>query len=264
MAPCGTLQTRHREGNQGTKAVGRYRRWIIIPAFNEEETIGAVVEHCRALGDFAVVVVDDASSDSTRRQALLHGARVLPLPIRLGAWGATQTGLRYAVCHGCEVAVTLDGDGQHDPRDIPRLLEPLYKGTADLVIGSCPERGSHARRAAWTLFRFLTDLPVLDLTSGYRAYNRKTACLLASRQATLLDYQDIGVLLLAQSAGLRIREVPVKMAPRRNGISRVFQNWGAVLWYLLYSGCIGISKRVYFPKREMKSCPPPPNRGAQS
>lgn len=258
MTPCGTPQTHRPEGNQGAKAGERHRQWIIIPAFNEEETIGAVVEQCRALGDFAVIVVDDASSDSTGRQALLHGAHVLPLSIRLGAWGAAQTGLRYAVRHGCEVAVTLDGDGQHDPRDIPRLLEPIRNGTADLVIGSCPERGSQARRLAWTLFRFLTDLPVLDLTSGFRAYNRKTVSLLASRQATLLDYQDIGVLLLTQSAGFRIHEVPVNMSPRRNGISRVFQNWGAVFWYLVYSGCIGVSKRNYFTRRTERAVPSSP------
>ncbi len=234
----------------------RHAQWIIIPAFNEEETIGAVVDRCRAVGDWVVVVVDDASSDHTRRQACLHGAKVLSLPIHLGAWGAAQTGLRYALREGCEVAVTLDGDGQHNPQDIPRLVEPISAGVADLVIGSCPERGSRARQVAWTLFRYLTDLPVRDLTSGLRAYNRKTIRLLASRQATLLDYQDIGVLLLVQRAGFRIHEVPVDMAPRRNGISRVFRNWGAVFWYVLYSGCIGISKRAYLSRRNPRPLAP--------
>lgn len=224
----------------------KHSQWIIIPAFNEAATIGAVVDQCRAIGDFAVIVVDDHSRDETRPQAMAHGACVLSLPIHLGAWGAVQTGLCYAVRHGCELAVTLDGDGQHNPEDIPRLVRPLMDGTADLVIGSCPERGSRARRLAWTFFRGLTDLPVQDLTSGFRACNGKAARLLASRQATLLDYQDIGVLLLVQNAGLRILEVPVAMAPRRNGISRIFQNWGAVLWYLVYSGCLGVSKRPYF------------------
>lgn len=224
----------------------KHSQWIIIPAFNEAATIGAVVDHCRSIGDFVVIVVDDHSRDETRRQAMAHGACVLSLPIHLGAWGAVQTGLCYAVRHGCELAVTLDGDGQHDPEDIPRLVQPLMDGSADLVIGSCPERGSRARRLAWSFFRHLTDLPVHDLTSGFRACNGKTARLLASRKATLLDYQDIGVLLLVRNAGLRILEVPVAMAPRRHGISRIFQNWGAVLWYLVYSGCLGISKRPYF------------------
>lgn len=221
--------------------------FIVIPAFNEEASIGNVVARCLALESFQVVVVDDVSRDNTAVAARAAGARVLSLPIHLGAWGAVQTGLRYALRHGGKTFVTLDGDGQHRPEDVPLLLDPVLSDSADMVIGSCPQRGSRARAMAWAFFKVITDLPVNDLTSGFRAYNKKAACLMASKHAVLLDYQDIGVLLLAYRKGLRVQEVPVPMCPRANGISRIYRNWGAVFRYLIYSTCVGVSKRRYVP-----------------
>lgn len=220
-------------------------RCIIIPAYNEGHTIGEVVARCRQLDEFSIIVVDDHSTDDTRRQAEKHGAIALTLPVRLGAWGATQTGLRLAARSNCSLAVTLDGDGQHDPKEIHHIVQPVLADEADIVIGSCPERGSVARRVAWAFFRHLTTLHVLDITSGFRALNRRAISLLASERATLLDYQDLGVLLLARQEGLRILEVPVAMRRRRHGASRVFRHWGVVCWYLLYSSILGLSKRTY-------------------
>lgn len=91
----------------------------------------------------------------------------------------------------------------------------------------------------------MTGLDIMDLTSGFRAYNRKALEVLTRREATLLDYQDLGVLLILRKAGLHFHEVPVTMCRRQNGHSRVFHTWGAVLWYLLYSGVISVSKRPY-------------------
>ncbi len=226
---------------------------IIIPAYNEGKTIGDVVKKCRHMTDFSIIVVDDHSSDETRHQAAQHGAFVVPLPVRLGAWGATQTGLRVAARSRCTLAVTMDGDGQHDPSSIPSLVGPLLAGKADVVIGSCPQRGTLARRIAWTFFRHLTNLHVFDITSGFRALNHKAISLFASERATLLDYQDLGVLLLARQHGLRILEVPVVMCERRNGASRVFRHWGIVFWYLVYTSVLGLSKRDYFPLKQADS-----------
>jgi len=100
------------------------------------------------------------------------------------------------------------------------------------VIGACPERGSRARHIAWAYFRLLTGFGIEDLTSGFRYYSRDACRVLASEEATLLDYQDVGVLLLLRRAGFGIAEVSVTMLPRQNGISRIFFSWGAVVRYM--------------------------------
>lgn len=211
---------------------------IVIPARNEAATIGAVVGKLRQAGPFAIVVVNDCSTDLTAARAAEAGAVMLSPVLPLGAWGAIQTGLRYAEKRGFDCVVTLDADGQHESRFVPDLLEKIRSGEADVVIGAYPERGSPARRLAWAFFRKLTGFEFADLTSGFRAYNRRAIELLSDEEATLLDYQDVGVLLLLRQAGLRIVEVPVSMQLRANGISRVFCSWWAVFRYLLGTGVL--------------------------
>lgn len=206
---------------------------IVIPAKNEAESIAAVIAEVRAVSSAQVLVVDDGSSDSTAAIAKSCGATVLLPPLHLGAWGAIQTGLRYAKQQGYGCVITLDADGQHEARWIPGLLAALANDSADLVIGAFPERGSRARQAAWAIFRGVTGLSYEDLTSGFRAYNAQAIDLLASEEATLLDYQDIGVLLLARSAKLRIAEVSVQMRARASGASRIFSSWWVVAKYML-------------------------------
>ncbi len=243
LAPAGDRSRgMEREGCNGEKMEPF---WVVIPAHNEAASIGEVVRGVHALFPASVVVVDDQSTDETAQKAREAGAVVLSLSVHLGAWCSTQTGIRYALAHGCRHLVTMDGDGQHRPQDISRILRPLLDGEADVVIGSCVERGSAARKFAWHVFRRITGLHVADLTSGFRAYNREALEILAGREATLLDYQDVGVLLFLKRFGLRFSEVPVTMNPRKNGHSRVFHTWRAVLWYLLYSGLISVSKRPY-------------------
>jgi glycosyltransferase involved in cell wall biosynthesis len=211
---------------------------IVIPARNEAATIGAVVGKLRQAGPFAILVVNDCSTDHTAARAAEAGAVMLSPVLPLGAWGAIQTGLRYAEKRGFDCVVTLDADGQHESRFVPDLLEKIRSGEADVVIGAYPERGSPARRLAWAFFRKLTGFEFADLTSGFRAYNRRAIELLSDEEATLLDYQDVGVLLLLRQAGLRIVEVPVSMQLRANGISRVFCSWWAVFRYLLETGVL--------------------------
>ena len=211
---------------------------IVIPARNEAATIGAVVGKLRQAGPFAILVVNDCSTDLTAARAAEAGAVMLSPVLPLGAWGAIQTGLRYAEKRGFDCVVTLDADGQHESRFVPDLLEKIRSGEADVVIGAYPARGSPARRLAWAFFRKLTGFEFADLTSGFRAYNRRAIELLSDEEATLLDYQDVGVLLLLRQAGLRIVEVPVSMQLRANGISRVFCSWWAVFRYLLETGVL--------------------------
>ncbi|WP_051434558.1 glycosyltransferase family 2 protein [Desulfonatronum lacustre] len=206
---------------------------VVIPAWNEQASIGDVVRQVIALEEFHVLVVDDASTDDTADLALRAGAQVVTLPVNLGAWGAMQTGMRYARQNGYQTVITMDADGQHLAETLPSLLTPLRDYHADVVIGSCTPRGSRARKTAWTLFRRLSGLNVRDLTSGLRAYSGPAVTLLASSRASLLDYQDVGVLLLLRKAGLRIQEVQVAMCPRRHGSSKVFSSWLKVGEYML-------------------------------
>ena len=161
---------------------------VLIPALNEATTIGRIVHEARVEVEGEVVVIDDASGDGTAREARAAGATVLPLRLRTGAWGAIRTGLCYALKHGYQVAVTMDGDGQHLPSTIHSVVAPIESKQADVVVGSCIDRGGLARRVAWALLRKLTALKVEDLTSGLRAYNRAAISELISSDTTLFDY----------------------------------------------------------------------------
>ncbi len=227
---------------------------ILIPAHNEAASIGTVVREVRHHQGNPVVVIDDRSEDDTAAQARAAGARVLPLPIRLGAWGAIQTGLRLAQREGWPLAITLDADGQHEVSQIETLMRPIEAGVADVVIGSCPARASQARHLAWRYFRWFGGLRLEDITSGFRAYNRTAIDCLAQPEATLLDYQDVGVLLILQRQGLRIREVPVSMKPRLHGHSRVFNTWWTVGRYMLQTSLLCLAQVGGARKISRRSC----------
>jgi glycosyltransferase involved in cell wall biosynthesis len=220
---------------------------IVIPALNEAASIADVITRARAHGGADLVVVDDGSTDATRAIAVASGATVLRAPLWQGAWGAIQTGLRYAARHGYAGVVTMDADGQHEPEYLPQLLEAGRD--ADVVIAACPSRGSMLRHLAWRYFRFLTGFDIEDLTSGFRYYTAKACRLLAGPEATLLDYQDIGVLLLLRHANLRVAEVAVPMNPRRSGISRVFSSWWTVGVYMAETSLLCLARWNRLPRK---------------
>ena len=213
--------------------LANHRLAVIMPAKDEVAVIADVVTSLsRLYPSLPVIVVDDASEDDTARIAEKNGAIVLRLPVALGAWGAIQTGMRYALHLGYDTVVTMDADGQHMAEEIPKLLEIKCREASDVVIGAFPERGSPARRLAWRFFRLLSGFSLADLTSGFRVYGRQALWMLASPRATLLEYQDLGVLLMVRFAGLKISETPVRMRPRLAGKSRVFSSWWQVSIYL--------------------------------
>lgn len=217
---------------------------IIIPAKNEAITIQTVIQDIQYHFSGRILVVDDASTDKTAQLAEQAGAKVLSLAFSLGAWGAIQTGLRYALKHHYETVITMDADGQHEANSINTLLTALAKEHTDVVIGAFTERGSFLRRIAWHLFRRLSGINFEDLTSGLRVYNRRAIKLLASQEATLLEYQDLGVLMLLQRAGLSIQEITIQMQPRIVGHSRIFNSWWAVTKYMVYTTilCMALPK----------------------
>jgi len=222
---------------------------IIIPAKNEATAIGSVICEIREHFTGTILVVNDASSDDTAQIARKAGAKVLSLALSLGAWGAIQTGLRYALKHSYQIAITMDADGQHEACSIPVLLQGLEQQTCDVIVGAYPERGSLARHIAWAFFRWLSGIALEDLTSGLRAYRHPAIELLASPSATLLDYQDVGVLMLLHKAHLRIGEVPIYMRQRLDGgKSRIFNSWWAVSRYMLHTAIL-CTAQLQLPKK---------------
>jgi glycosyltransferase involved in cell wall biosynthesis len=218
--------------------------YVVIPAFNEVDSIAAVLHSLRdTLPTARAVVVDDGSSDATIGAARAAGAMVLPLANHLGAWGATQTGIRWARRRGARYVVTMDADGQHRAADIALLLEPLLAEQADVAIGTFPERGSTMRQVAWRLLRATSGIRLEDLTSGFRAYNAGACDTLAGREASLLSFQDIGVLTLLLARGHRIVDIDVAMRPRQSGHSRIFNSWPRVAYYMVHSLLLGLTKR---------------------
>lgn len=203
---------------------------IVIPAKDEATTIGAMLQQLHEAGWKDVLVIDDQSTDGTGDIARAAGARVLQPVLPVGAWGGMQAGLRYGMRHGFRSVITMDADGQHEVHEITSLLSA--RAQADVVIGSFPERASRMRRIAWEWFRRLAGFDLRDLTSGFRLYNRQAMAVLASHQATMLDYQDLGALLLVRRAGLTIQEVPVSMNLRSVGASRIFHSWLSVARYM--------------------------------
>ena len=223
---------------------------IVIPAFNEAANIVSVLQEIRSVCPYEIFVVDDSSTDNTVIVAESAGAIVVPLASQLGAWGATQTGLRYALRNGFDTVVSMDADGQHEASSIAELLTPVLKGEADVVIGACTERGSTLRKIAWLMMKRVSGLSLEDITSGFRVYNYRAIKELASWRATLLDYQDVGVLMLLQSKGLRILDRPVPMQLRLDGKSRIFHSWLIVGFYMSQTLVLGMSKRRLSSKRQ--------------
>jgi len=177
---------------------------VVIPAKNEEKTIAEVIQGVMKAG-FQPLIIDDESNDNTINEARQSGAIVIPLTYNVGAWNATQTGIRYALKHKYNYVITMDADGQHSPASLSDLLTAVYSN--DVVIASCLQRGSLSRRIAWSFFKQVAGFTFNDLTSGFRIYNKAAMLVIASKQATLLEYQDVGVLLLLIQNNLSIAEI---------------------------------------------------------
>jgi glycosyltransferase involved in cell wall biosynthesis len=210
------------------------RLLIVIPAFNEEEALPALLDECRAAcADLPcasdVVVVDDGSSDRTAIAAEAKGVRVLRLCRNLGIGGAVQAGLRLAYREGFDFAVQIDGDGQHPPREIRRLLARANGvESPDLVVGSrrLELRGYQASGArllgqVWLRLWLLAicRLQITDPTSGFRLYGRQALGLF--QQTYPYDFPEPEALAIACAQRLRVVEEPVEMRARQGGRSSI-------------------------------------------
>jgi glycosyltransferase involved in cell wall biosynthesis len=198
---------------------------VIVPAFNEAEAVGGVIAGIRAVDStYDVVVVDDGSHDATVAVARAAGATVLALPFNLGVGGAMRVGYRFARDNGYDVAVQVDGDGQHDPTEIPGLVDAL--ADADIVIGArFAGKGDYLvkgpRRVAMRMLaRELSRTcrtSLTDATSGFRAVNRRTIGLFAEHYPSEYLGDTVESLVMAARAGLQVRQRPVAMRPRTTG-----------------------------------------------
>jgi glycosyltransferase involved in cell wall biosynthesis len=206
------------------------RRVAIVPAHNEEASIRGVVEEIRAFDpELEIVVVDDGSADRTATVAFGAGAHVVRLPFNLGIGGAVQTGFQYARDEGFQLAVRLDGDGQHDPAQVPALLEPLVAGEADMVVGSRFIEGRRSyrpplgRRLGIALFARIVSMlvrqRVTDTTSGFQALNARGIALFAADYPH--DYPEVEATVMVFKHRLRLKEVPVTMRVREAGDSSI-------------------------------------------
>jgi len=155
---------------------------VIVPAFNEATTVGAVVRRLRGAG-VRVLVVDDGSTDGTAGAARAEGAAVARHRVNRGQGAAIQTGLELALARGAEILVTFDADGQHEVEDLPRLIEPIRAGRAEIVLGSrflpgaapVPPGRRWLLRGAVLFTRLTSRLPLTDAHNGLRAFSRRAA-----------------------------------------------------------------------------------------
>ena len=217
------------------------RYLAVVPAYNEAATVGRVVRSLReALPFFDVLVVDDGSTDTTVTEATHAGAVVVSHPYNLGIGGAVQSGFIYALENDYDYLVQVDGDGQHEPREVPRLISAMEEDPAlDMVSGSrfLSEDFEYpapiSRRTGIHIFAFVVSRIVgqriSDPTSGFRLYNRRAISVFARDYPH--DYPEVEAILVLHFHRLRMLEIPVRMYLREGGLSSITS--GKSAYYML-------------------------------
>ena len=212
---------------------------LIIPAYNEEESLRSLIEEIKAVcPEVDYLVVNDCSSDDTERLMEELGANYISLPCNMGIGGAVQSGYRYAAQNGYDIAIQIDGDGQHDVRFVKDMVKLIEEKQADVVIGSrfIDKEGfqsSQARRIGIRilsmLIRLMCGAKVKDVTSGFRAVNRRFIELFAENYPD--DYPEPEVIVTAKLYGAVIKELPVVMRERTTGKSSI--NLKRSIYYMI-------------------------------
>ena len=226
----------------------------VVPAYNESSTVAHVVDSVRTgAPDFDLLIVDDGSTDETADLGEQCGARVLRLPFNLGIGGAVQAGFIYAREHGYDYVAQIDADGQHDPRELRKLVEAMHgPEPVDMVCGSRFLTSDYrypapiSRRTGIHIFAFLLSRivsgPVSDPTSGFRLYNRRAIELFARDYPH--DFPEVEAVLMLHHHRLKMREVPVQMYERGGGRSSI--NTGKSAYYMvkvLLAILVGLGRR---------------------
>ena len=202
---------------------------VIIPCYNEQESIERVIENLKANAPFAdYLIVNDCSTDKTLRILQANGMNYINNPVNLGIGGGVQAGYLYARENGYDVAVQMDGDGQHDPKYLEKVCALVIDGTYDMCIGSrfIEKEGfqsSFMRRLGINIISFMIKLftgkKIYDVTSGYRACNKELINFFADNYAD--DYPEPEAIITSVLSGFKVGEVPVVMVERQGGTSSI-------------------------------------------
>ncbi len=204
------------------------KKLIIVPAYNEEDAIERTIVEIKDVLGFDYVIINDCSTDKTKEICKSRGYNVVNLPVNLGIGGAVQTGYKFAYDNGYDIAVQIDGDGQHNPVYLGAMAEVMEKENVDMVIGSryIEKQGfqsSFLRRIGINylsaLIFFLTRKKITDPTSGLRMVNRKLIKDFAERYPK--DYPEPETTMSVICKGLAVKEIPVKMRSRQGGVSSI-------------------------------------------
>ncbi len=212
---------------------------IIIPAYKEAENIEKLVDNIiENYPQYDYVIINDGSKDETAAICKRRGYRFLDLPINLGIGGAVQTGYKYAQRNGYEIAIQIDGDGQHDVAQLDKVIEPIVKGEAEVAIGSrfLKKEGFQSSSVRRFGIHFLSGLiwlctgkRILDVTSGYRAVNRRFIEIYAESYPS--DFPEPEAIVAAVMHRGKIKEVPVIMQERQAGTSSIHK-WKSVYYMI--------------------------------
>lgn len=207
----------------------KLKKLIIIPAYNESECIEKTIENIQKNAkDFDYIIINDCSTDNTREICERNGFHIINLPVNLGIGGAVQTGYIYGIRYGYDMAVQVDGDGQHDAAFLQKMADCLEETGADMVIGSrfIEKQGfqsTGARRIGIRFFtwliRLMTGKTVTDPTSGLRMVNRKVMAEFAKDYPK--DYPEPETAVTVLHCGMKIEEIPVVMKERARGVSSI-------------------------------------------
>lgn len=222
---------------------------VIIPAYNEEGSIEYVINKmCLDYPDADYIVINDCSTDNTLQILNQNHADYVNLALNLGIGGGVQTGYKYALKNGYDIAVQSDGDGQHDTAYLKNIIQPIEDGQADIVIGSrfIDKKGFQTSGMRRFGIRFLSTLiyiccgtKIKDVTSGFRAVNRKYIEMYAKEYP--VDYPEPEALIRASLDGAKILEVPVMMKERESGRSSI-SSWKSVYYMVKVSLAIILSR----------------------
>ncbi|MBP1961783.1 glycosyltransferase family 2 protein [Paenibacillus aceris] len=203
---------------------------IIVPAFNEEQNIVKTINSIKNAGNFDILVINDRSIDQTLLLAKTQkNIKIIDLACNLGIGGAVQTGYKYAEQHNYDIAIQIDGDGQHDPNFIEKVVTPITQDGYDIVIGSRfinyeGFQSTKMRRVGILyiqhLIRMISGMQITDPTSGFRAFGKRAISYFAKHYPN--DYPEPESIVIAHRLGMKIKEVPVVMRARESGSSSIY------------------------------------------